>query len=72
VNQHSYPHWDDLDERMLLRLPGYMHDEIVGRAREDGVSMAEWIRRTIAAELHWRSSDPGTKQRARSMTRRPP
>jgi predicted HicB family RNase H-like nuclease len=44
VNQHSYPHWPDLEEQLMLRFPGAMYDDIQRRAELAGVSMNEWIR----------------------------
>jgi predicted HicB family RNase H-like nuclease len=51
VNQHSYPHWPDLEEQLMVRFPGDMYDDIARRAKAADVSMAEWIRLVISDVL---------------------
>ena len=48
TNQYTHS-WDDLDARMLLRLPDELKERIEVRAERDGISQGEVIRRVLWA-----------------------
>lgn len=52
MNQHSWPHWAPLTERMLLRLPLDLKEAMEEAATKAGVPQAEWLRLLIARECN--------------------
>ncbi len=47
ANRHTYPHWPDLEEHMVLRLPGDLYDMIVDEADVLAITPAEAARRHL-------------------------
>jgi hypothetical protein len=53
-NQFSYPD-APFDEKVLLRLPGDMLDDMTSAAEAEGITRAEWMRRAFADDLRRRA-----------------
>jgi predicted HicB family RNase H-like nuclease len=55
MNQHTQPHWPDLDEQLMVRFPGDMYDMLTDAAKAEGISINEYIRRTLHHHFTGRS-----------------